>query len=57
MHLIISEVLGHIEKSNKSKYLVFDSGNKNNEVLKKYARLWYVIKNEIELMNEGKKSE
>ena len=31
--------------------------DENNEVLKKYAGLWYVIKNEIETINEGKKGE
>ena len=44
-----------ILKEKKSKYLVFDSANENNEVLKKYAGLCYVIKNEIETINEGKK--
>ena len=57
LHLIISEVIEHIEEKNKSKYLIFDSANENNEVLKKYAELWYVIKNEIETINEGKKDE
>ena len=37
LYLIISEVLGHIEEKNKNKYLIFDSANENNEVLKKYA--------------------
>ena len=57
LYLIISEVLGHIEEKNKSKYLVFDSANENNEVLKRCAGLWYVIKNETETINEGKKCE
>ena len=35
LHLIISEVDGHIKEKNGSKYLVFDSVNKNNEVLQK----------------------
>ena len=39
-YLIISEVLGHIEEKNKSKYLIFDSANENNEVLNKYAGRW-----------------
>ena len=46
-----------LKKKNGSKYLVFDSADENNEVLKMYARLWYVIKNEIETINEGKKGE
>ena len=51
LYLIISEVLGHIKEKNGSKYLVFDSADENNEVLKKYAGLWYVIKNEIETIS------
>ena len=35
--------------------IVFDSTNENNEVLKKYAGLWYIIKNEIKTINDGKK--
>ena len=37
--------------------IVFDSANENNEVLKKYAGLWYIIKNEIKTINDGKKGE
>ena len=57
LYLIISEADGYIKEKNGSKYLVFDSANENNEVLKKYAELWYVIKNEIETINDGKKGE
>ena len=45
------------KKKNRSEYLVFDTVNENNEVLKKYAGPWYVIKNEIEKINEGKRGE
>ena len=55
LYLIISKVDRYFEEKSGNKYLVFDSANENNEVLKKYARLWYVIKNEIETINEGKK--
>ena len=34
LYLIISDVDGYIEEKNVSKYLVFDSANENNEVLK-----------------------
>ena len=57
LYLIISDVDGYIKEKQGSKYLVFDSVNENNEVLKKHAELWYVIKNEIETINEGKKGE
>ena len=47
LYLIISEVLGHIKEKNGSKYLVFDSADENNEVLKKYEELWHEIKNKL----------
>ena len=42
--MVISEVDGYIKEKNGSKYLVFDSTNTNNEVLKKYSKLWGGIK-------------
>ena len=56
LYLIISEADGYIKEKNGSKYLVFDSANENNEVLKKYNELWDGIKNEIETINAGKTS-
>ena len=35
LYLIISEADGYFKGKNGSKYLVFDSTNENNEVLKK----------------------
>ena len=55
MYLIISRVDRFIEEKNESKYLAFDSADKNKEVLTKYTKLWDGIKNEIETMNGGKK--
>ena len=55
LHLIIGKVNGHIVENNGNKYLVFDSTDENKEVLKKYTELWYVIKSEIETINDGKK--
>ena len=37
--LIIGEVDGHIGEKNGSKYLIFDSTDKNRKVLKKYTEL------------------
>ena len=34
LYLIIDKVDGHIEENNGNKYLVFDSTDENNEVLK-----------------------
>ena len=46
LYLIIDEIIGHIKKNNGNKYLVFDSDDKNKEVLKKYNEFWDGIKNE-----------
>ena len=56
MYLIIGKVDGHtecnsVEEKNGSKYLVFDSTDKNKEVLKKYTELWDGINNGIEAIN------
>ena len=67
MYLIIHKVDEHIEcnsverssskEKNKSKYLLFDSTDENEETLKKYAEIWYGIKNEIEAINSSEKGE
>ena len=54
LYLIINKVNGYIEEKNGSKYLIFDSADKNEEVLKKYNELWDGIKNKIETINGGK---
>ena len=55
LYLMIHKVNGYIEK-NGSKYLIFDSADKNKEILKKYNELWDGIKNKIETINGGKAS-
>ena len=57
LYLIITEVDGYIEEKKGSKYLVFDSMNEDNEVLKKYKELRDGIKKEIETINDSKKAE
>ena len=39
MNLILSEVDGYIKEKNGSKFLIFDSGNENNDVLKNIITL------------------
>ena len=56
MYLIIGKVDADIEENNANKYLVFDSTDENEEVLKKYTELWDGIQSEIEAINNGKKS-
>ena len=49
MYLIIDKVDADIEENNANKYLVFDSADENEEVLKKYTELWDWIKSEMGL--------
>ena len=48
MYLMIGEIIVYIEENHGNKYLVFDSSDKNKEVLKKYKELWDGIKSKIE---------
>ena len=57
LYLIISEVDGYFEEKNGNKYLIFNSANKNKEVLKKYTKIQNGIKNEIETINGSKEGE
>ena len=52
LYLMFQKAIGHIEEKNENKYLVFDSTDKNKEVLKKYTELWDEIKNEIETIRD-----
>ena len=54
LYLIIGKVDGHIEEKNESKYLVFDSTDKNKEVLERYTELLDENKNKIEAINTDK---
>ena len=38
LYLIIGKAIGHIEENNGNKYLIFDSEDKDKEVLKKIQR-------------------
>ena len=40
LYLHINHASGHIEEKDGNKYLIFDSVDKNKEVLKKYAGAW-----------------
>ena len=52
LYFIVGKADGHIEKENGNKYLVFDSTDKNKEVLKKYTELWDEIKNLIKTIDD-----
>ena len=51
LYLRINHANGYIEEKNRNKYLVFDSIDKNKELLKKYADVWDGIKCEIKTIS------
>ena len=51
LSLFINNASRYIEEKNKSKYLVFDSTDENQELLKKYAGVWDGIKNKMKTIN------
>ena len=53
MYLVTGKAIVNIEEGNGNKYLVFDSKDKNKEVLRKYKELWNGIKDKIETINDG----
>ena len=57
LYLMIDKVNGYTEEKNGSKYLIFDSADKNKEVLKRYNELQDGFKNKVETINGGKTSE
>ena len=48
LHLHVNHANGYIEEKNGNKYLIFDSTDKNKELLKKYLDVYNGIKNKIE---------
>ena len=48
----INHASGYIEEKNGNKYLIFDSVDENEEVLKKYADIWDGIKSKIKAGGE-----
>ena len=48
MYLRVNHANGYIEEKNGNKYLIFDSTDKNKELLKKYLDVYNGIKNKIE---------
>ena len=57
LHLVIGEVDGYIEVNSGNEYLIFDSTDKNKEILTKYAELWDKIGYLIKTINGGKAGE
>ena len=44
LHLMINQMIDHIEEKNDNKYLVLDEIDENKEVLNKYEEVWEGIK-------------
>ena len=57
LYLIVGKVDEYIEESNRNRYLVFASTDKNKEVLAKYTELWGEIKYLIKTINGGEAGE
>ena len=57
LYLRINHASGYIEEKNGNKYLIFDSVDKNKEVLKKYAGVWDGIKNKIKAISGDKQND
>ena len=53
LYLRINHANGYIEEKGMNKYLIFDSTDVNNELLKKYNDVWSVIKNKIKEISSG----
>ena len=52
LYLLVNHASRYIEgeEENGNKYLIFDSTNKNKNLLKKYSDLWNGIKNKTKQM-------
>ena len=57
LYLHIIHAREYIEEKNVNKYLIFDSVDKNKEVLKKYAGVWDGIKNKIKAISGDKQND
>ena len=55
--LYITRASGYIKEKNGNKYLIFDSADKNKELLKKYSEVFNGIRNEIKTINGGKEND
>ena len=51
--MLVNHASGYIEEKGVNKYLIFDSTNKNKDLLKKYNDVWNGIKKNIEEVSNG----
>ena len=57
LYLCINHSSGYIEEKNRNKYLICDSVDENEEILKKYTDAWDGIKNKIKAINGGEEND
>ena len=53
LYLWVNHASGYIEEKGVNKYLIFDSTDESNELLKKYNDVWSGIKNKIKEISSG----
>ena len=53
LYLLLNHANGYIEEKNGNKYMIFDSTDENEELLKKYLDVWSGIKNKIIVVSSG----
>ena len=53
LYLLVNHTNGYIEEKNGNNYLIFDSTDENNKLLKKYKDVWSGIKNKIKAVSSG----
>ena len=54
LYLLVHRIDGFVEENEGSKYLNIASTGRNSEILKKYAKVWSGIKDQIEIINDSK---
>ena len=54
LYLVFNNLDAYIEKSDKNKYLIFTSTDKNRKALENYTKLWSEIKEQTELISGNK---
>ena len=54
LYLLVNYANGYIDEKGVNKYVIFDSTDKNKELLKKYNDVWNGIRDKIKELSSGK---
>ena len=54
LYLLVNYANGYIDEKSVNKYVIFDSTDKNKELLKKYNDVWNGIRDKIKELSSGK---